>query len=199
LHVARDAVGTFLYGRGSRADSHISIGISSGGWHLGGFKHITTASSGSVGVANGTQDWARQITSRFLYARYKHERWTVDPVSGALIRCGTSQTIEPKLWLGNYELGADLSSYLHLCRTKFSGTALPYGPNGFFDRSSYKLHTWSAAATVGLGIGGLTLKAWSGASQWVQYHYTFGVAFKEHWLCGYDNYPLYASRIFAGG
>jgi hypothetical protein len=199
LHVARDAVGVYTYGRGSQADSHITVGVSSGGWHLGGYRHVNTSNTAEVSVRNTSEDWARQLISRFSYGVYKHERWTVDPATGAVISCGTSRTAGPRRWLGNIELGADLSQYLHLCTTKFLDHRLPYPPGSTFNRSSHKLHVWDAAALVNVGPGALALRAWSGASQWVTYHYEFGTKYAEHWLCGDDDYPIAAGRIFAGG
>ena len=199
LHVARDATGTFYYGRGGRADSYISIGISVGGWHVGGFKHIATANTASISVTNPTADWAHAITSRFVYGRYKHERWTVDPVTGQPFTCGISYTKEAKLWVGDYAIGQDLSQFLHLCTTQYSRYASSYGINGTFGRSTRKLRTWQAGARVDLGTGALDLRVSSGASARVGYSYRFGTAYQQHWLCGVDNYPPYSTRIFAGG
>jgi hypothetical protein len=157
-------------------------------------------SGASISVTNSTPDWARAITSSFLYGKYKHERTTLDPVTGQSISCGTAFTLEPKLWLGNYQLGADLSSYLHQCRTaSLVGHAVSYGPTGTFSRFSRKLQTWEGAARVNLGTGGVSLRAWSGASTHVGYKYSFGSVYQDHWLCGNDSWPAYASRIFAGG
>lgn len=199
LHVARDATGTFTYGKNSRADSHISIGVSSGGWHLLGFRHVATTNVGEVSIKNTSEDWAHAITSSFSYGLYKHERWTVDPVTGARISCGSSQTKEARRWLGDIGIGEDLSKYLHLCTTTYKPHALAYPPGSTFDRSSRKLTTWESAVVVGVGNGTLALRAWSGASKYVMYHYAFGPKYAQHWLCGNDDYPLYASRIFAGG
>jgi hypothetical protein len=199
LHVARDASGTFTYGKGSRADSHISIGVSSGGWHLVGFRHVATTNAGEVSITNTSEDWAHKITSAFSYGLYEHERWTIDPVTGAHISCGTSKTKEARLWLGNIGIGENLSRLLHLCTTTYKQYALPYPPGSTFNRSSSKLNTWESAAVVNVGNGTLALRAWSGASRWVTYHYAFGSKYAQHWLCGIDNFPLYASRIFAGG
>jgi hypothetical protein len=199
LHVAKDASGTFSYGITNRADSQISIGLSSGGWHLAGFRHIANTGSLTVAVSNTTDDWARQIRARFVYGLYKHERTTIDPVTGRPVSCGTWQTKEAKLWLGNIELGADLSAKLHLCQTKFVRWALPYPPNSDFQRYSGKLQTWEGGASVNLGVGALDLSVWSGASKSVGYHYHFGAGYDQHWLCGTDSWPMNASRIFAGG
>lgn len=199
LHVARDATGTFYYGRGGRADSYISIGVSVGGWHLGGFKHVATANSASISVSNPSADWAHEITSRFVYGRYKHERWTVDPVTGQPFTCGVWYTKEAKLWIGDYAIGQDLSQFLHLCTTQYTRYASSYGPTGTFGRSTRKLRTYQAGARVDLGTGSLDLRVWSGASAHVGYSYKFGNAYQKHWLCGNDNYPPYSSRIFAGG
>ncbi|HSS82059.1 MAG TPA: hypothetical protein VLK24_12805 [Gaiellaceae bacterium] len=199
LHVAKDATGKFSYGIGNRADSQISIASSVGGWHLLGFKHVATNTTTTVAVTNTGDDWARQIRSRFQYGLYKHERSTVDWVTGQRIPCGTSYTKEPRVWVGNIELGADLSSKLHLCQTKYAQWSTPFSPNTEFHRYSGKLQTWQGAASVDLGVGRLDLSAWSGASKSVGYDYHFGVAFAVHWLCGTDGWPRFAARIFAGG
>src|SRR6476469_3151229 len=106
---------------------------------------------------------------------------------------------EARIWTGNIELVADLSSKLHLCQTKYSRFAITLPKNGFFQRYSHKLQTWEGAASVDLGMGVLQLRAWSGASKSVGYDYTFGVVYDQHWLCGTDAYPPDSSRIFAGG
>jgi hypothetical protein len=199
LHVARDATGTFYYGRGGRADSYISIGVSVGGWHLGGYKHVATANSASISVTNPTEDWAHEITSRFVYGRYRHERWTVDPVTGQTFTCGVSYTKEAKLWIGDYAIGQNLSQFLHQCTTQYTRYASSYGINGTFGRSTRKLRTYQAGAKVDLGTGSLDLRVWSGASSHVGYSYKFGTAYQQHWLCGNDNWPPYSTRIFAGG
>jgi hypothetical protein len=198
LHVAKDATGTFTYGVGSRADSHISVGLSSGGWHLGGFSHVSASDSAVVGISNVGDDWAHQLTSRFSYGLYQHDRWTLDPVTGSRIFCGSSKSVGPRRWLGNIQVGTDLSQYLHLCTTTYKATALSYAPKAFFDRTSRKLKTWEGAAYVNVGGATLGLRAWSGASQWVTYHYKFGTKYPTHWLCGNDDVPAYSSRIFAG-
>ncbi len=74
-----------------------------------------------------------------------------------------------------------------------------FGPDSGFDRSKYKLKSWAAAATVGLGTSGLTLSARSGASSRVTYHYHFGLQFQNHYLCGNDAIPAMSTRLFAGG
>jgi len=199
LHVARDATGTFYYGRGGRADSYISIGVSVGGWHLGGYKHVATANSASISVTNPTEDWAHEITSRFVYGRYRHERWTVDPATGQTFTCGVSYTKEAKLWIGDYAIGQNLSQFLHQCTTQYTRYASSYGINGTFGRSTRKLRTYQAGAKVDLGTGSLDLRVWSGASSHVGYSYKFGTAYQQHWLCGNDNWPPYSTRIFAGG
>jgi hypothetical protein len=200
LHVARDATGRFYYGRTRRADSHISIAVSSGGWHLGSFRHVAASEGSGVSIANPSPDWAKQIVTYMQYGLLVHTRWALDS-RGQPVPCGSSRTIEPLEWSGaGITPGADESKWLHKCRTwPYIQWSLPFGPTAQWDRTSYKLRTWEAAATVDLGSGGVTLKAWSGASQRVRYHYAFGTAYQEHWLCGSDG-PMYRStRIFAGG
>ena len=197
LHVAQDATGTFTYGEGSRADSNISVATNlGGGWHvnLGVFKHITRSDSSSVSESNPRSDWAHDLLSDFVYAKYRHER--ISDWDGRV--CSTWYTIEPKEWWGGIRPGADESRYLHQCRTTYRRFANDFGPNSTFGRTNYRLRTWGAAATVAFGTGGLTLRARSGASQRVRFSYVFGTN-RDHYLCGNDNRPAQSTRILAGG
>jgi len=197
LHVAQDATGTFTYGEGSRADSNMSVATNlGGGWHvnLGVFKHITRSDSSSVSESNPRSDWAHDLLSDFVYAKYRHER--ISDWDGRV--CSTWYTIEPKEWWGGIRPGADESRYLHQCRTTYRRFANDFGPNSTFGRTNYRLRTWGAAATVAFGTGGLTLRARSGASQRVRFSYVFGTN-RDHYLCGNDNRPAQSTRILAGG
>jgi hypothetical protein len=197
LHVARDAVGTFSYGEESKADSNISVATNLGqSWHinLGVFKHITRSDSSSVSESNPTADWAHDLLSDFVYAKYKHER--ISSFDGRV--CSTWYTIEPKEWWGGIWPGADESRYLHKCLTTYKQFRNDFGPNSTFARSNYRLRTWGAAVSVGLGTGGLSLQARSGASQRVKFRYVFGRN-RNHYLCGNDNRPAQSTRILAGG
>ena len=200
LHVARDATGRFYYGQTQRADSHITIAVSSGGWHLGGFRHVTASEGSGVSIANPSPDWAKQIVTYMEYGLLAHTRWALDN-QGRPVNCGTSHTIEPIEWAGaGITAGADESQWLHKCRTwPYSQWAVPFGPTGHWDRTRNKLRVWGGAATVDLGSGGMALRAWSGASQRVRYHYEFGKAYQTHWLCGSDAPLSRSTRIFAGG
>src|SRR2546423_7262140 len=100
-------------------------------------------------------------------------------------------------WFGGMTAVVDQSHNLHHCSTTYLQYANQIGPNGSFDRHSNKLVTWGAAGSIGLGTGGLTLKAWSGSSTSVKYHWRFGAS-SSHWICGNDNSPIYSSKIFAG-
>jgi hypothetical protein len=196
LAVAQDATGTFSYAEGNRADSSISVASDlGGGWHVsvGLSKHVTEADSTAVGETNPTADWAHDLLSDFVYAKYKHER--ISDWDGRV--CSTWFTIEPKEWWGGIWPGADESRYLHQCLTTYRAYANRYGPLGHFTRTSYKLRIWSAGVIVGLGSGGVALHARSGASQRVRYHYDFGRN-TDHYLCGNDNKPGKSTRVLAG-
>lgn len=196
LHVAQDATGTFSYGEGSKADSNISVATDlGGGWHvsIGVFKHVLQSDSTVVAESNPTPDWAHDLLSDFVYGKYKHER--VSDWDGRI--CSTWYSIAPKEWWGGIWPGADESRYLHQCLTTYRQYANHYGPDSGFTRTSYKLRTWGAGAIVSLGTSGLALRARSGASQRVRYHYAFGHN-TDHYLCGNDNKPGKSTRIFAG-
>jgi hypothetical protein len=94
---------------------------------------------------------------------------------------------------------AALPPYLHKCLTTYRQWHIRQGPGSTWFRGSNKLKTWGAAATVGLGSGGLGLSAWTGASRWVTYDYSFGTQVFDHYLCGNDGYPRRSTRVFAGG
>src|SRR5439155_7054617 len=193
---ARDAVGTFSFGQGSEHVSNISVGLDLGhGWHLGAFAHAATGDTSGVSISNVGDDWAHQLRSDFVYAKYRKQSlnfW------GDV--CSTWYTIEPKEWVGGGIVpGADESQYLHQCLTTYAKWRVNQGPASSWFRASNKLRTWGAAATVDLGSGGLGLQAWTGASRWVRYDYSFGTRIHDHYLCGNDDYPKRSSRVFAGG
>ena len=197
LHVAQDATGTFSYGEGNRADSSISVTSNlGGGWHVnvGVFKHITRSDSSTITESNPGPDWAHDLLSDFVYAKFKHER--ISNFDGQV--CSTWFTVEPREWWGGIQPGADESRYLHQCLTTYKRYANDFGPNSTFTRTNYKLRIWGAAARVSLGTGGIFLRARSGASQRVRYRYVFGGG-RDHYLCGNDNRPAQSTRVLAGG
>jgi hypothetical protein len=196
LLVARDAVGTFSFGQGTEHVSNISVGLDFGhGWHLGAFAHAATGDTSGVSISSVGDDWARQLRSDFVYAKYRKQ--TLNPWGDV---CSTWYTIEPKEWVGGGIVpGADESQYLHQCLTTYARWRINQGPASSWFRANNKLRTWGAAASVDLGSGGLGLQAWTGASRWVRYDYYFGTRIHDHYLCGNDDYPKRSSRIFAGG
>jgi hypothetical protein len=196
LLVARDAIGMFSFGEGTGHVSNISVGINFGhGWTLGAFEHASTGESSGVSIQNPTEDWAHVLRSDFIYAKYRKQ--TVDILGNV---CSTWYTIEPKEWVGGGIVsGADESENLHKCLTAYRQWMIDQGPDSGWFRAGNKLRTWGVAATVGLGSGGLGVSAWTGASRWVRYDYTFGHSSFDHYLCGNDNLPKRSTRVFAGG
>ena len=195
LLVARDAVGVFSFGEETEHVSNISVGVNFGnGWALGGFVHAANGEGSGVSIQNPGDDWAHVIRSDFLYAKYRKQ--TVDILGNV---CSTWYTIEAKEWVGGIVPGAGESQYLHRCLTTYRQWHIRQGPGTTWFRGSNKLRTWGAAATIGLGTGGLGLEAWTGASRWVTYDYAFGTRIFDHYLCGNDAYPRRSTRVFAGG
>jgi hypothetical protein len=195
LLAARDAVGIFAFAQGTEHVSNISVGINFGnGWGLGAFAHAATGESSGVSIRNVGEDWAHVLRSDFVYAKYRKQ--TVDFFGRV---CSTWYAIEPKEWVGGGIVpGADESQYLHKCLTTYRQWYIRQGPGTTWSRASNKLRTWGAAAVVGLGTGGLGLEAWTGASKWVTYDYSFGTRTFDHYLCGNDAYPKRSTRVFAG-
>jgi hypothetical protein len=196
LLVARDAVGTFSFGAGTEHVSNISVGLNFGSrWRLGAFAHASTGNTSGVSISSVGDDWAHQLRSDFIYAKYRKQ--TVNPFGDV---CSTWYTIEPKEWVGGGIVsGADESQYLHLCLTTYRRWHIRQGPGSTWFRAANKLRTWGGSVNVDLGSGGLGLSAWTGASRWVRYDYSFGTRIYDHYLCGNDDFPSRSSRIFAGG
>ena len=196
LLVARDALGVFSFGEGTEHVSNISIGINFGnGWALGAFEHAATGESTGVSIRNVGDDWAHVLRSDFVYGKYRKQ--TLDLFGNV---CSTWYTIEPIEWVGGGIVpGADESQYLHKCLTTYRQWRIRQGPGSTWYRGSNKLRTWGVAAVVDLGTGGLGLSAWTGASRWVTYDYSFGTRTYDHYLCGNDALPKRSSRVFAGG
>jgi hypothetical protein len=196
LLVARDAIGEFSFGEGTAHVSNIAIGINFGsGWSLGAFQHAATGDTAGVSIRNVGDDWAHVLRSDFIYGKYRKQ--TIDPLGNV---CSTWYTIEPKEWVGGGIVpAADESQYLHQCLTTYRQWYIDQGPGSTWFRSSNKLRTWGAAATVGLGTAGVSLQAWTGSSRWVTYEYFFGHATFDHYLCGNDAFPRRSTRVFAGG
>jgi hypothetical protein len=196
LLVARDAVGEFSFGEGTEHVSNISVGLNFGkGWTLGAFAHAATGETSGVSIRNVSEDWARVLRSDFVYGKYRKQ--TLDLFGNV---CSTWYTIEPIEWVGGGIVpSTDESQYLHKCLTTYRQWYIRQGPGTTWFRASNKLRTWGVAATVGLGSGGLGVEAWTGASRWVTYEYSFGKATFDHYLCGNDNFPRRSTRVLAGG
>ena len=139
--------------------------------------------------------WAREIQTEFVYTKYRTELWCSSP---AAVMVSRGYEIRATAWVGSSRLGADLQHLDNRC-TEDHGQYIATHPRGArFTRDESKYATFPNAASVAVGGTSVTLGARSGMSQWVTLDWKFGIKFPEHVLCGTDDYPPEASRIFAG-
>jgi len=200
LHTPADTeLATFTYGR--KADSYISKAFSLDGfiWFVKGSVRVAneTGSSGSATIAFSTPAdmWAREIQTEFVYTKYRTELWCSSP---AAVLVSRGYEIRATKWVGSSRLGADLQHLDNRC-TEDHGQYIATHPRGArFTRDESKYATFPNAASVAVGGTSVSLSARSGMSQWVTLEWKFGLKFPEHVLCGTDDYPPEASRIFAG-
>ena len=180
IHVGGDATGRFTYGR--TADSNIDVGFSAtgaGGWSISGTVHVGNSLSATVWAERGP-GWGTKFKTQFEYEKRKY--------GGA---CQGYKIVGTR-WVG----GTDTNEPVYgtgVCDA-YPNTSVPYGKNSGFFRDANRAYRWGTALTV----FGVTLGARSGYSTSVSYRYSTGSQLGQHWVCGNNDYPLYATRIFAG-
>jgi hypothetical protein len=186
LHTWRDMTATFGYG--TSADSDISAGFSFDGgstWTLAGQLHVGNATSTRSTKTVSSDHYGRTIRSQFEYVKYHYAGWFCydDAVYQA-----------PWRWTGGGIIaGSSQTRFDGKCGSTYPKVYL-YGRNTSWSRSSSDFTNWSLAASV-FGAG---LKAQTGASRSADITYTFGSASPYHRICGSDDYPARATRVFAG-
>lgn len=192
LHTANDTSAWFRYGKTADTDADVGIEIGgSGTWSVSGSYHTGT-STGTYAQYNEGNQFGYKLRSGFLYDDY-HYVWN-DPVCGsnyfeaeqAEWTLSPDGTIDPPL----------SSDYNHNLDNNCINSSYPssFGINGTFARSSNNFMHFGGAFDVFGFSGG----AQSGASTYVQIHYSFGSQTSTHYLCGNDNYISSAHRVFAG-
>jgi hypothetical protein len=180
IHVGGDATGRFTYGR--TADSNIDVGFSAtgaGGWSISGTVHVGNSLSATVWAERGP-GWGTKFKTQFEYEKRKY--------GGA---CQGHKIVGTR-WVG----GTDTNEPVYgtgVC-DQYPQYSVPYGKNSGFHRDANRAHRWGTALTV----FGVTLGARSGYSTSVAYRYSTGSQLGQHWVCGNNDSPLYAARIFAG-
>jgi len=186
LHTWRDMTATFGYG--TSADSDISAGFSFDGgktWSLGGQLHVGNATSTRSTKTVSANYYGRTIRSQFEYVKYHYAGWF----------CYDDTVYQsPWRWTGGGIIeGTSQAQFDGKCGRTYPKVYL-YGRNTTWSRTDNDFWNWSAAASV----LGLSLKAQSGASSSADLTYTFGSATSYHRICGSDDYPARATRVFAG-
>ncbi len=186
LHTWRDMTATFGYG--TSADSEISAGFSFNGgssWTLAGQLHVGNSTSTRSTKTVSSDYYGRTIRSQFEYVKYHYAGWFCydDAVYQA-----------PWRWTGGGIIsGSSQARFDGRCGSTYPKYYL-YGRNTSWSRSSSDFTNWSLAASV-FGAG---LRAQTGASTNADLTYTFGSATSYHRICGSDDYPARATRVFAG-
>ncbi len=186
LHTWRDMTATFGYG--TSADSDISAGFSFDGgssWTLAGQLHVGNSTSTRSTKTVSSDYYGRTIRSQFEYVKYHYAGWFCydDAVYQA-----------PWRWTGGGIIaGSSQTRFDGQCGSTYPKYYL-YGRNTSWSRSSSDFTNWALAASV-FGAG---LRAQTGASRSADVTYTFGSATSYHRICGVDDYPARATRVFAG-
>lgn len=189
LHVAKDTTATYTYGQS--ADTNFDVGVNTGsGWGLSGATHVGNSQSASI-------SWTRSVGSsggfghRLQSNYHSIERKIVqflpwDP-------CQTTYDAKTTAWNGGATVGQDNSQYDYNCIN--SPYQNIYANGTTFNRSSNK----AAHFTFALNLFGLVwIGADSGYSTSAKVSYQFGNGQSQHMICGNDDYPVRAHRIFAG-
>jgi hypothetical protein len=190
-----DGHGTY-FSYGSTSDSSIDVGIeeSSGGpWNVSGSVHI--------GNSNGsTQATIQPIGSQFGYkirSGFMHQHWHY---SG----CSTYEESTTSKWTGvPYSLNSPPADSLPAdynhnldndCKNANAFYTAVHFPGSAWSRTTNQLHHFSVAFSAFGFEGG----SQSGASRWVTMRWQWDNTSPKYWLCGDDNDPGDAHRIFAG-
>lgn len=186
LHTWRDMTATFGYG--TSADSNISAGFSFDGgksWVLAGQLHVGNSTSTRSTKTVSSNYYGRTIRSQFEYVKYHYAGWF----------CYDDAVYQsPWRWTGGGIIeGSSQTQFDGKCGRTYPRYYL-YGRDTSWSRSDHDFWNWGAAASV----FGLALQAQSGASQSADLTYTFGSATAYHRICGSDDYPSRAKRVFAG-
>ena len=200
LHTPADTeVATFTYGR--KADSYIAKAFSLDGsfWVTKGTVRVAneTGSSSSATIAYSTtrDRWAHEIQTEFVYTKYRTELWCASP---AAVKVSEAFEIRATKWVGSSRLGRDLTQLDDRCAEDHAQWIAFHGRGAEFTRDENRYATFANAATVTVGGTSLSLNARSGLSRWVSVRWQFGTKSTKHALCGTDEFPPSASRIFAG-
>ncbi len=200
LHTPLDTeLATFTYGR--KADSYISKAFSLDGfiWIAKGSVRVAneSGSSGSATISYSTSAdmWAREIQTEFVYTKYRTELWCSSP---AAVKVQQAYEIRATKWVGSSRLGADLRHLDGRCAEDHAEYISSMGRGFDFTRDANRYGTFTNAASVTVGGTALSLSARSGMSRWVTAAWEFGMKSNGHVLCGTDDFPPGASRVFAG-
>ena len=200
LHTPADTeLATFTYGR--KADSYVSKAFSLDGviWVMKGTVRVAnesgSSSSATISFSTPADMWAREIQTEFVYTKYRTELWCSSP---AAVRVSQGYEIRARDWVGSSRLGANLAHLVNRCEEDHAQYVASFPRGMRFTRDENEYATFPTAATVTVGGTSLSLSARSGMSQWVTLEWAFGRKLASHVLCGTDDYPPKAARIFAG-
>ena len=188
--------GTARYARASSADSDIGVGVKYGStWSLEGTTHVGNSDEVSVSKsASGRFGWS--LTSSFRYSRWQFSS-NNNPIACA-VPPAPMYVVESVRWNGtSLATYGDLSSYDGKCATAYASHNDPMTGNDTFSRVSKRLITFTWGLNVSTGLT-INMAETSGASSNVTFDYWTGTDRSTYNLCGSDDFPAYAHRIFAG-
>jgi hypothetical protein len=186
-----DLTGVASYGRTNTSDSDISVGVKYSSWSLEGTTHIGNSDEVKV-TKTATGQFGAILSSSFRYSKWQFNASNYlicasppDPfyVVESVRWNGTNMNV---MWTDTGQDGRCLGTY-NAYKNKMD-------PRDTFSRSSNRLTTFGWTLS-GVGVG---WRSTSGSSTKVTFDYTAGTARASYYICGNDDYPAYAHRIFAG-
>ncbi len=187
IHRWKGAIPKNKFTYGATADSTFEVALNAGsGWYVGGTSHIgDTISGGSEAkVAVTLEDAATgyQVEAKFKRAEYSQV-------------CTNNKMRKAYAWNG-YDLrkGSSITGLDGHCGDTYAQYAwtFPLDQTGWA-RDVNEAHRWNQAISLGV----LTVGGRSGYSTYVVSEWTFKEGVHKT-LCGNDDLPRYAHRVFAG-
>ncbi len=187
IHRWKEAIPKDTFTYGATADSTFEVALNAGdGWYVGGTNHIgNTSSRGSAAtVAVTLKDAATgyQTEAKFKRAEYSQV-------------CTNNKKRQAYAWNG-YDLrkGSSITGLDGHCGDTYAQYAwrFPLDQTGW-SRFENEAHWWNQAISLGV----LTVGGRSGYSTYVVSEWTFKEGVHKT-LCGNDDLPRYAHRVFAG-
>lgn len=187
-----------LYGRTDQADSNISVGIRATKYKV----NFSASGTNHIGNSNVTEvkknvwgSYGKALNTLFQYQRWRHH-----PDNGLACQSPPApyEILKSTRWQGD-TLGAawDDSRFDGQCLTTYSQYKVRLDAGADWARFSndYTGYTWTMNVAAGITYNN---SSWSGASTRVGHEYHNPWNAPTAYICGNNEMPAFALRIFAG-